>query len=388
MWTMSSRSRVVIFLVSTPLAALLVVGGLLGAARPAAQQGLPHLRVFEDVVSLIIGSYVENVNVDKVFDGAMRGLADGLDSSSTYLTPDEVKAIDAKATPPAGDVGLVISRQFYLRIVGVRDGSPAKRAGLQSGDFIRAIDDTPSRELSTYAGTRLLRGAPGSKVSLLVIRGNAAEPHTVDLVREAPTAELVTSRRLASGQHYVRVISFAEGTAAAIRAQIPASATAVVIDLRDIADGTAADGIAAARLFIKSGVLATLAARGAANVVTSAGDGDGALTMPVVLVVSNGTGNAAEIFAAAMSAQKRARLVGEPTAGLAGVQHLVRLADGHGLWLTYARYVMPDGTTPVHQRGLRPDVPVETPTVGFGESVPTADVVLTKAVEDLTTKTP
>ena len=380
---MSSRSRIVIFLVSTPLAVLLVVGGLLGAARPTAQQGLPHLRVFEDVVSLIIGSYVEDVNVDKVFDGAMRGLSDGLDASSAYLTPSEVKAIDANAPAPAGETGLVISRQFYLRIVGVRDGSPAQRAGLQSGDFIRAINDIPSRSLSTYAGTRLLAGAPGTKVSLLVIRGNAAEPHTVELTREVPGTTLVTSRRLPSGEQYVRVASFAAGTASALKAEIPASATRVVVDLRATADGTPADGIAAARLFLKSGVIATLAARNASNVVTSATEGDGALTMPVVLLVSNGTGNAAEVFAAALNGQKRAKLVGEPTAGIAGVQHLVRLADGHGLWLTYARYMQADGTTPIHERGIRPDVAVDTPSVGFGEVPPATDAVLTKALEEL-----
>ena len=130
---------------------------------------MSHLRVFDDVVQLITHAYVEDVNVDKVFDGAMRGLADGLDPSSAYLTPDEVRAIDAKQPLPAGDVGLVLTRQFYLRVVGVRDGSPAKRAGLAEGDFIRAIDDKPTRDLSAFTGTRLLRGAPGSKVKLIVI---------------------------------------------------------------------------------------------------------------------------------------------------------------------------------------------------------------------------
>src|ERR1044071_3891141 len=103
---MSSRSRALVFLISTPLALLLIVCGLLGAARPAPQQGVPHLNVFEDVVALIIQNYVEDVNVDRVFDGAMRGLADGLDGSSAYLTPDEVRAIDAKQAPPPADVGL------------------------------------------------------------------------------------------------------------------------------------------------------------------------------------------------------------------------------------------------------------------------------------------
>ena len=91
--------------------------------------------------------------------------------------------------------------------------------------------------------------------------------------------------------------------------------------------------------------------------------------MPVVLLVSTGTANAAEVFAAALANNRRARLVGEPTAGIAGVQRLVRLPEGHGLWLTYAQYLQADGT-PIHQNGLRPDVAVEVPSVGFDETPP------------------
>ena len=109
----------------------------------------------------------------------------------------------------------MVTRQFYLRVLGVRDGSPAARAGLQTGDFIRMIDDKPTRDMSAFTGTRLLRGAPGSKVSLIVIRGNAADPHTIDLVREAPTGDAVTSRRLPGGVAHVRVASFGAGTAGA-----------------------------------------------------------------------------------------------------------------------------------------------------------------------------
>ena len=84
--------------------------------------------------------------------------------------------------------------------MGVRDGSPAAQAGLQTGDFLRAIDGKPTRDMSAIEATRLLRGAPGSKVSLLVLRGNAAEPHTVDVVRQPPASGHVTSRKLPGGE--------------------------------------------------------------------------------------------------------------------------------------------------------------------------------------------
>jgi carboxyl-terminal processing protease len=391
---MSSRTRALVFLISTPLVLFVVVGGLAGASRVAPavpQSGFPHLKVFEEVVSYIINAYVEDVNVDKVFDGAMRGLTDGLDASSAYLQPEDVQAIDAGTPLAAGQVGLVITKQFYLRVVGVRDGSPAARAGLETGDFIRAIDSAPTRDMSAFAGTRRLSGAPGSTVSLLVFRNNPADPKTIALTRETPAGPDVTSRRLPGGEGYVRVTGFDDGTAHAIQAAAgtlgDAAAQGLIIDLRSTASGTGPDGIAAARLFVSNGTIATLAGRTASDrTVTAAGSGDGALTMPVELLVSNGTANAAEIFAAALADGHRARLVGEPTAGIAAEQKLVRLPEGRGLWLTYREYLRADGT-PLEEHGLRPDVPVDTPVLDFDEARPTTDAVLAAAVADLK-KTP
>ena len=102
---MTARTRWIVLLVSTPLVAFVVIGSLLG--RTLASQGAyEHLRVFEDVVSLVTQNYVEPVDVDKVMTGAMRGLADGLDADSAYLTPAQVKTFEADKTPSAGTTGL------------------------------------------------------------------------------------------------------------------------------------------------------------------------------------------------------------------------------------------------------------------------------------------
>jgi carboxyl-terminal processing protease len=388
---MSPRTRFIVLFVSTPLVVLVAVGGLLGAVRQAPQDARRGLGVFDDVVRLIRAAYVEPPNVDSVMDGAMRGLVDGLDPLSAYLTPDEVRNIDSRTPLPTGDVGITVSRQFgYLRVVGLRHESPAAKAGIRSGDFIRAIGDMATRDLSVHAGTWLLLGAPGSKVSLLVFRGNAADPHTFELTREAPPAERATSRKLATGENYVRVWSFAAGAPSALRSAVQslgASASqGLILDLRDVGNGTPEDGIAAARLFVAQGTLATRTERDRAPIVIAAGPGDGAFTMPVVAIVTRGTAQAAEVFAAALAGNKRAVVVGEPTAALAGVTTLVRLAEGHGLLLTTARYVQNDGK-PLHVTrdggALRPDVAVELPVLTFDQPAPDTDVLTTRAAEEL-----
>src|SRR3954464_14119342 len=181
---MSSRTRVMVMSISAPVIAFAIVGGVLARVM-AREDTYQHLKIFDDVVSLISSNYVEDADIDKVMKGAMHGLADSLDPDSAYLTPAQVKQVERGAAVAPGGVGLELTRQYYLRVIAARDNSPAAKAGLRTGDYIRAINSMPTRDMSVWEGVRALRGAPGTKVSLTVIRGNAAEPHVVDLTREA-----------------------------------------------------------------------------------------------------------------------------------------------------------------------------------------------------------
>jgi carboxyl-terminal processing protease len=384
---MTFRTRLTVLLISTPVLAFVLVGGLIGKTRSGDQQ-FQHLRVFDDVVSLVLNNYVEEVKVDRVMEGAMRGLADGLDADSAYLTPRQVRAIEAGDAQPDGDVGLELTRQYYLRVIAARDGSSAAKAGLQTGDYVRAVDGKPTRDMSVFEGSRLLRGQPGSKVTLTVIRGNAADPHDVVLVREKVSGPQVTSRSIGD-TGYIRLVAFRNGVAEDLRRQVAdltkGGAKSLVIDIRRTAEGPLDNGIAAARLFVKSGTLAIKAGRegqGQARETITANPGDGSIETPVTLLVTTGTTGAAELFAAALDGNKRAELIGERTLGRAAVQKLVKLPEYRGLWLTYARYLRPGGE-PIHGKGLEPDLQVEEPDVEFGAAAPETDPILDAALERL-----
>src|SRR6195256_5644710 len=201
---MSSRTRVMVMSISAPVIAFAIVGGVLARVM-AREDTYQHLKIFDDVVSLISSNYVEDADIDKVMRGAMHGLADSLDPDSAYLTAPEVKQVESGAALPPGGVGLELTRQYYLRVIAARDNSPAAKAGLRTGDYIRAINEMPTREMSVWEGVRALRGAPGTKVSITVIRGNAADPRVIELTRENEPASAVSGRIPAPGVRYIRV---------------------------------------------------------------------------------------------------------------------------------------------------------------------------------------
>jgi carboxyl-terminal processing protease len=288
--------------------------------------------------------------------------------------------------PPAG-VGLDITRQYYLRVIAARDTSPAAKAGVRTGDYIRAINDMPTRDMSVWEGVRALRGAPGSKVSLTLIRGNAADPHVVELTREAEPPSMVSGRLAGPAVGYVRVAALGPTSATQVRTQIAeltkAGAAKLIVDVRRTSSGSYDDGIALARLFVGKGTLAIRESKGGVRETFAAQSGDGSVTAPTAVLVDTGTSGAAEVFAAALAGNNRAELIGEHTIGRAAQQKLIKLPDGAGLWLSTSRFLTPSGAQ-LHEKGLDPTIPVDEPEVAeFGAPAPAADPILDKALETL-----
>lgn len=387
---MTARTRLWILLVSTPIIAFAIIGGYLGQAV-GRDETFAHLRIFSDVVDLVVDNYVEPVDVKQAMRGAMRGLADGLDSDSAFLTADVVKAVESNASPGPADIGIEVRRQFYLylRVVSVREGSPAAKAGLRSGDYIRAINGRPTRDMSAVEGARLLKGAPGSRLDLLVLRGNAADPHEVALVRERIAPFGVTSRMINPTTGYVRVGEFAADSAAKVKQAVDAlgrtGAARYIVDVRGTSTGDPDFGIAMARLFVKTGTLAVRQTKGGKDAVKepiAAVATDGAVTAPLFVLIDQGSGGAAEVFAAAVDGNKRAELIGERTLGRAARQQLVKLPDGSALLISNVLYLTP-AAEQIHEKGLMPDVEVDQPDVEFGAQAPPGDPTLDAAVARL-----
>ena len=288
------------------------------------------------------------------------------------------------------DVGIALTHQYYLRVVATRDDSPAAKAGIRPGDFVRLVDSRPTRDMSARRGTASPRrsGRLEGEAHDHPRRQHDRAPHrradarsSADRRREKPAAG-----RLALGTCVWP--SFGRRAGEQLRSQIASltksGATRLIIDVRNTAGGDLAEGVAAARLFVASGTIAIRESRTSGQVKIAAEKGDGAITVPVTLLVDNGTSGAAEVFAAALGGNKRADLIGERTVGRTGVQELVKLPDGSALWITSTRYLTPAGAQ-LQAKGLEPDVAVDQPEGEFG-APPPADAILQKAIETVSTK--
>ena len=335
---MSSRTRAVVMSISAPVIAFAIVGGFLGRVM-AREDTYQHLKIFDDVVSLISSNYVEDADIDKVMRGAMHGLADALDPDSAYLTPAQVKQVESGAPLPPAGVGLELTRQYYLRVIAARDSSPAAKAGLRTGDYIRAINDMPTRDMSVWEGMRALRGAAGSKVSVTIIRGNANDPHVVELTRETEPASVVNGRMAGTGIGYVRVAVIGPNTAVAGEvadrradqggARRSSSSTCAARRTARSTKASPSRGCSSARARWRSARPRAARARRSRRPI-----GDGSVTLPTVVLIDTGTSGASEVFASALAGNQRADLIGEHTIGRAASQKLVKLPDGAGLWLS------------------------------------------------------
>ncbi|PYQ81552.1 MAG: hypothetical protein DMG03_19665 [Acidobacteria bacterium] len=288
---MSARTRLIVMTISAPVVAFAIVGGFLGKVM-AREDTYQHLKIFDDVVGLVSSNYVEEADMDKVMRGAMRGLAEGLDPDSAYLTPDQVRQVESGAPPAPAGVGLELTRQYYLRVIAARDNSPAAKAGLRAGDYIRMINETPTREMSVWEGMRVLRGVAGSKLKLTVIRGNAADPHVVELTREVEPSAAVSGRVAAPGVGYIRIAAIDPDAAGHVKSAADDlrknGAAKLIVDVRRTSSGSPEEGLAIARLFVPSGTLAIRESKGGVREPIAASSSDATISAPTVVLIDTG----------------------------------------------------------------------------------------------------
>jgi carboxyl-terminal processing protease len=351
------------------LAVVLAIGGP-GRAEDVYRQ----LGLLTEVLKDITTQYVDEVPESQLIRDALVGLLGALPGDNELLEPPAGPAVDHGEA----DVGLVITRRHgTLTVVAALDGSPARRAGLAAGDRLLKIDGLDTTLMGRAEAAGRLRGEAGTTVTVTVLRAGQGAPADLRLTRERPAGPAVVTRALDDGVRYLRVRRFTPATSAELaRALTARPGRGLVLDLRDVPDGSVRDAVDLARWFLPPGRLVA-SRRGrhpdaAREFRTPAGGAP--LDVPLAVLVNGGSAAAAEIVAGALQDWHRAVLVGTRTFGEADDESIITLPDGARLRLTTARWATPSGAV-IDGRGITPDVEVDAGAGG--------DVQLQRALEVL-----
>jgi carboxyl-terminal processing protease len=343
----------VIFVVAAAIFAALGLGfalgefGLFGVHAGGEQDGAyRQMHVYAEVLKRVQSDYVTDPNINDVTTGALHGLLESLDADSSFLTATEYKIYKDRPTSGVAQVGLTVSKRFgYATIVSVVPGSPADKEHLSDGDVIESIGDQSTRELSLAVIRLMLEGKQGSTVSLSVVRPRKADPEKVTLTRTMIATPALSEQQYENSSIlYLKPGALTTARVDEMAAKIKAAGKdKVLLDLRDVSDGDAAEGLRLANFFINQGTLAALEGQKFPRQTFTADPAKYITTAPVAVLVNRGTYGAAELTADAIEGAKRGDVIGERTFGEGSVQKTIELPDGSALLLTVAKYQGPDG---------------------------------------------
>lgn len=361
---MRFKTKIAIVVFSTIIAFYAIVGSFMSKSGQVVARGSQYgqLQIFDEVLSHIIRDYVDQPDLEKVRIGSLRGLAEGLDPYSAYLTPEQVKQYDPKAN--RAETGLLLSKVGgYAYAVAVLKGSPAEQAGVRSGDFIEYVGKVPSRDLSLYDIEQLLSGQPGTTVDVRIL--HQGQSRKVSLSRAKLAQPAIESRIEEPGVGYLKLTTLADGRAADVKTAVSdlvsKGAQKIVLDLRGTANGKIQEGVAVANLFAGSGTLARVLGKADKEIQTFTADpAKVVFNGPLVVVIDRSTAGPAEIVAAAVRDQKRGDLVGERTFGSGSEQEKFSLSDGGALLMTTAKYAPATGKA-FMEEPINPTVKVDRP---------------------------
>ena len=361
---MRFKTKIAIVVFSTIIAFYAIVGSFMSKSGQVVARGSQYgqLQIFDEVLSHIIRDYVDQPDLEKVRIGSLRGLAEGLDPYSAYLTPEQVKQYDPKAN--RAETGLLLSKVGgYAYAVSVLKGSPAEQAGVRAGDFIEYVGKVPSRDLSLYDIEQLLSGQPGTTVDVRIL--HQGQSRKISLARAKLAQPATESRIEEPGVGYLKLTTLSDGKAAevknAVSDLVSKGAQKIVLDLRGAANGKLQEGVAVANLFAGTGTLARVLGKGDKETQTFTADpGKVVFNGPLVVVIDRSTAGPAEIIAAAVRDQKRGELVGERTFGAGSEQQTFPLSDGGALLMTTAKYAPGSGKA-FMEEPINPTVKVDRP---------------------------
>ncbi len=325
---------------------------------------------FMAAVNIVEHSYVSDVDANEIIEKAISGMLSNLDAHSAYLPQKDYEDLRAKTSGSFSGIGITVGmKDGALTVIAPLDDTPAKKAGLKSGDIILKIDDKPTLDMKIDQAVSLMKGKKGTKVILTIVRAGETKPLKFEIKRDdVKVRSTLVSKIEDTNYAYVRVATFDQHVTREVKKGLKdiGKFDGIVLDLRGNPGGLLDQAIGLVSLFVKNGVV--VSERGKIENVELKTSGQAEfLHTPLVVLVNGGSASASEIVAGALQDYKRAVVVGETTFGKGSVQKIFPFGreSKEALKLTIAKYYLPTGRS-IQAVGITPDLIVADAEVPIG----------------------
>ncbi|MCU7936685.1 MAG: S41 family peptidase [Candidatus Thiodiazotropha sp. (ex Dulcina madagascariensis)] len=332
---------------------------------------LQQLRAFADIFGRIKANYVEPVEDNVLLENAIRGMVSGLDPHSNYLDSKDYKDLQVGTKGEFGGLGIEVGMEDgFVKVISPIDDTPAQHAGVQSGDLIVRLDDTPVKGLNLSEAVALMRGKPGTSIELTIIRKGEEKPIKLTVTRDIIRVASVKSRLLDQRFAYLRISQFQANTTndmlkslTRLQGEADGELQGMVLDLRNNPGGVLNAAVSVSDAFLESGLIVYTEGRESDSQLRFEAAPDDVLHgAPIVVLVNEGSASASEIVAGALQDHHRAVIMGSRTFGKGSVQTIIPITNTAAVKLTTARYYTPSGRS-IQAEGIKPDIELEDVTL-------------------------
>lgn len=362
---------------------LICLIGLSLFAKETRQTRLAAYEKFVKVVNMIEAYYVDDLNTTTIINKALKGLLPELDAHSSYLDKKAYKELKIQTTGEFGGLGIVVGmKNGVLTVISPIDDTPAAKAGLKAGDVILMINDKATLDMSLDEAVNLMRGKPGTKITLTIVR-KGQKPFKVTITRAIIKVKSVKQKEIKGYPKiaYIRISSFDKNVVDSLKKILPElkkeGKEGIIIDLRNNPGGLLNQAVGVLDLFVDKGVLVSQKGRVKSENYTYYAHKTGTYkNIPIVVLVNGGSASASEIVSGSLQDHKRAIIVGETTFGKGSVQAILPVNKDEAIRLTVARYYLPSGRT-IQAKGVTPDIivhPAKIQKEDEGVSIKEADL--------------
>jgi carboxyl-terminal processing protease len=325
------------------------------------------IQQFVDVYKKIKDQYVDEVDDTTLFNYAIEGMVSKLDPYSDYLSKDDFSELRIGTTGKFGGIGIEITMEDgFVKIITPIDDTPAQKAGLKAGDLVIEVQDVSLKDKSLNDAVKLMRGDPGTKVKIKILREKEKQPLDFELTRQIIVSKGIKTKIFNGEIGYLRLSSFQSNSTTNVRNAIyelrketGKMMSALILDLRNNPGGVLGAAVGISDLFLESGkIVYTKGRTNNSDLEYFANSEDVLEGLPLYVLINGGSASASEIVAGALQDHKRADIYGEKSFGKASVQSIQEMIDGSALKLTTARYYTPNDRN-IHGNGIEPDVKIE-----------------------------